>query len=169
MLKILNNLRNVARPLITQSRNYPGMKHELYDHIQWVRPAKIASTEPVKSGDLAPLRFPDKNDLIIASRERQAEILKEINELTKKVLSVEMNPRHQSVNLAVEEMVRKVQRHDLDWGSMEAKCKFYWIINSLNLIVHFSGKNDGRNSRRSRCSRKDQKKFKDETKAQGVD
>lgn len=109
--------------MLTQTRNYPGMKHELYDHIQWVRPAKIPSTEPVKSGDLVPIKTPSKDELIIPLRRRPSELLENINELTKKVLSVEMNPRKKLVGLVVEEMIDRVKRHDTDWGSMESKCK----------------------------------------------
>lgn len=123
MLKILNNLKNVARPLTIQTRNYPGMKHELYDHIQWVRPAKIPSTEPIKSGDLAPIKLPEKDELIFKFEGKQSELLKDMNELTKRVLSIEMNPRKVGVQLAVKDMVDKVKRHDLDWGSLESKCE----------------------------------------------
>lgn len=117
------------------------MKHELYDHITWVRPAKIPSTEPVKSGDLAPLEFPDKEEFIFAKYKLdKEEMLKNVSELAKKVMSMEMNPRKVAVNLAVKNLIDRVKRHDGDYGSMEAKCRFLSSlkINVLETMTFFS-------------------------------
>lgn len=166
MLKILNNLRNVARPLLIQTRAYPGMKHDLYDHIDWKRPPKIPHTEPVKSGDLAPLQFPEKDELILEFKADNAQLLNSISDLTKRVLSVEMNPRKYAVQMAVDDMVDKVKRHEGDWGSMESTCKELSLIKLIQLIKSlFSGKDDCKNSCWTGCSRARSQEQKDEAKA----
>ena len=116
-----NLLRNVSRPMLTQARNYPGMKHELYDYIKWVRPAKIGATHPSKSGDLRPLDFPDKDELLLNHNESDA--LKNANELTKRIFSLDLNPRKLAIYKAEQALVARVMRHPLDYGSFESKCK----------------------------------------------
>lgn len=120
MLKILNNLKIAARPLLISQTRCMAVKHELYDHIQWKHPGTIPCTEPIKSGDLAPLKLPKGEDLIYNIPEEQ---LNNLSELAKKALSMDMNPRKIAVRQAVAEIVERVKRHDLDYGSMEAKCK----------------------------------------------
>lgn len=117
----LNLLKNASRPMLSQARSYPGMKHELYDYIKWVRPAKIGATHPSKSGDLRPLDVPKKDEYILNHGESEA--LKNANELTKRIFSLDLNPRKFAMEKAEQELIAKVQRHPLDYGSMEAKCK----------------------------------------------
>lgn len=99
------------------------MKHELYDYIKWVRPAKVCSTHPSKSGDLRPLDLPQKDEYI--PNYDMSEALKNANELTKRVFSLNLNRRKLTVNKAMFDLVSKVKRHPLDWGSMECKRKLY--------------------------------------------
>ena len=117
----LNLLKNVAKPLLISSRNYPGMKHEVYDYITWVRPPKVPSTDPSKSGDLEPMRKIDGKQLLLNFE--KSKLLENANNLLRSTFSVELNPRKEAISLYIDEMIKKVQRHDLDYGSMEAKCK----------------------------------------------
>lgn len=120
-----NLIRNVSRPMLTQVRCYPGripaMKHELYDYIQWVRPAKLPSTDPKNSGDLRPLDLPEKEDLIPSME--ISDKIKDASDDVKKLFSIQMNRRKMAILKAEMELVQKVQRHKLDFTSIEVKCE----------------------------------------------
>ena len=160
--KVINLIcvKNVARPLLISTRNYPGMKHEVYDYIQWVRPAKIPATDPLKSGDLDKMKKIDGKELLLNFE--KSKLLESANELVRSKFSVELNPRKEAVRLYVDEMIKKVQRHDSDYGSMEAKCKLHNFFNNkhpvmLN-VLFLSGKNDSSYQSRSSSFRRESKK-----------
>lgn len=123
--KNINLFKNVARQSMITTRSYPGlkpgMKHDVYDYIKWVRPEKIPNSNPKRSGDLAPMKKYDDNQLLLNFD--KSKIMENANEMVKSKFSLEMNPRNKKTEVYIEEMIKKVQRHDLDYGSMEAKRK----------------------------------------------
>jgi small subunit ribosomal protein S15 len=138
--KIINliSVKNIAGPLLISTRNYPGMKHEVYDYINWVRPAKIPATDPLKSGDLQGMKKIDGKELLLNFE--KSKLLETANELVRSKFSVELNPRKESVRLYVDEMIKKVQRHDSDYGSMESKRKLHNFFNNkhpVNILIMF--------------------------------
>ncbi|XP_070501157.1 small ribosomal subunit protein uS15m [Chironomus tepperi] len=140
--KVINLIcvKNVARPLLISTRNYPGMKHEVYDYIQWVRPAKIPATDPLKSGDLEKMKKIDEKELLLNFE--KSKLLETANELVRSKFSVELNPRKEAVKLYVDEMIKKVQRHDSDYGSMEAKlAKMTAVIRAGQVALEENPKN----------------------------
>lgn len=160
--KVLNliSLKNVARPLLISTRNYPGMKHEVYDYIQWVRPPKVAATDPSKSGDLSPMAKIDGKQFLLNFE--KSKLLENANELVKSKFSVELNPRKEAVRIYVDEMIKNVQRHESDYGSMEAKCELHnyskcTVFNNVS-NGYFSGIHDCKNqSWTNRFRRKSEK------------
>lgn len=131
--KITNfNYFNIARTVLIPTRNYPGMKHELYDYIQWVRPAKIPATDPSKSGDLSPMKKIDPKQLLLNFE--KSKLLENASDMLKSRFSVELNPRKEAIRIYVDDMIKKVQRHDTDYGSMEAKRELHnaRIKNNIN-------------------------------------
>ncbi|CAG2057609.1 unnamed protein product [Timema podura] len=87
--------------------------------IKWIRPEKIPCQKPEKSGDLQkigdvdskgfPLQFSDSQELLDA------------DEMVKKMFSLGFLPRKYSTQVLRHEMVCTVQRHHLDFGSMESR------------------------------------------------
>ncbi|KAG5678703.1 hypothetical protein PVAND_008351 [Polypedilum vanderplanki] len=129
MLKKFSKLlffKNQLTPLLITVRNYPkfkggkpAMKHEVFDYIKWVRPQKIPTIDPEKSGDLASMpKYDLKQSLLYFDN---SSLLENANELVKSKFTLELNPGKEEKALYKEELVKKVQRHDQDYGSMEAK------------------------------------------------
>jgi hypothetical protein len=131
----LLSLKNVGSPLLISVRNYPkfkggppAMKHDVYEYIKWVRPEKIPSIDPRKSGDLAAMpRYDDKRPLL----HFESPLLSNANEWVKSKFALELNPRSAEKFLYRDELIKKVQRHEQDYGSMEAKC---WSQNTITAI-----------------------------------
>ncbi|XP_055586942.1 28S ribosomal protein S15, mitochondrial [Uranotaenia lowii] len=109
----LNSLTSSAAMI---SRNY-AFKSDL--KIKWVRPEKIPCYKPAKSGDLQAMRPMAGTELL--KDYRQSKELQSADETVKNMFSLEHNRRREMLENFREEMVKRVQRHDLDYGSMEAK------------------------------------------------
>lgn len=98
------------------SRHY-AFKSDL--KIKWVRPEKIPCFKPEKSGDMQPMRAFAGNEILkdyCNSKE-----LETADETVRNHFTIEHNRRREMLENFKEEMVRRVQRHDLDYGSIEAK------------------------------------------------
>lgn len=54
--------------------------------------------------------------------------LEEADESVKNVFRIENNPRRERIKIYVQETVGNVQRHELDYGSIESKSES-WIVN----------------------------------------
>lgn len=87
--------------------------------IKWVRPEKIPSTKPQKSGDLE-LMNKDANNQYRCDFKSSKE-LETANDVVKKLFTIEFAPRSELVRAYREEMVNRVRRHPLDNDSIEVK------------------------------------------------
>ncbi|XP_053684598.1 28S ribosomal protein S15, mitochondrial [Sabethes cyaneus] len=115
-MNTLNFLKASLTSVSTISRHY-AFKSDL--KIKWVRPEKIPCFKPQKSGDMQPLRPFAGSELLkdyTASKE-----LENADETVKNLFTIEHNRRREMLENFKVEMVKRVQRHDLDYGSMEAK------------------------------------------------
>uniref|UniRef100_A0A8D8NMC3 Small ribosomal subunit protein uS15m n=1 Tax=Culex pipiens TaxID=7175 RepID=A0A8D8NMC3_CULPI len=115
------NSLNRLRPLVNGgtgliSRNY-AFKSDL--KIKWVRPEKIPCYKPAKSGDLVPLPALKGGELM--KDFRQSNELDSADDSVKNLFTLEHNRRREMLEVFKDEMVKRVQRHELDYGSIEAK------------------------------------------------
>uniref|UniRef100_A0A1Q3FEW1 Small ribosomal subunit protein uS15m n=1 Tax=Culex tarsalis TaxID=7177 RepID=A0A1Q3FEW1_CULTA len=115
------NSLNRLRPLVNGgagliSRNY-AFKSDL--KIKWVRPEKIPCYKPAKSGDLQPLPAFKGTELL--KDFQQSSELDSADDSVKNLFTLEHNRRREMLEVFKDEMVKRVQRHELDYGSIEAK------------------------------------------------
>lgn len=115
-MNTLNKLKPLASNVSLLSRNY-AFKSDL--KIKWVRPEKIPCYKPQKSGDLHPIRPMGGTELL--KDYQNSKELESADDTVKAMFSLENNRRREMLENFKEEMVKRVQRHDLDYGSMEAK------------------------------------------------
>lgn len=102
-------------------------------HIKWVRPEKIHSTRPEKSGDLEPIAKIAPDSLRVDFRD--SEELKTADEVVKKLFTLEFAPRNETIKAYKEDMLGRVKRHPLDSESIEAKIALWTgTIRSLQVI-----------------------------------
>lgn len=52
--------------------------------------------------------------------------LEKADESVKDLFRIENNPRREMIKIYVQETVGNVQRHELDYGSVESKSKFFF-------------------------------------------
>lgn len=128
----LFNLKNATSSSLILSRSYV-FPSDL--KIKWVRPEWIPCYKPVKTGDLEGFKKPDQNRHML--NYEKSEELKNADEIVKNLFKLGLNRRGASIVLAKKEMIKKVQRHDLDLGSVESKSKFDVITIFPNLIFNF--------------------------------
>lgn len=98
------------------TRNY-AFKSDL--KIKWVRPEKIPSTKPEKSGDLEQIKIIPNKEYVYDFKNSKE--LENANDVVKKLFTLEFAPRTEVVRSYKEEMVNKVKRHPLDKDSIEVK------------------------------------------------
>lgn len=115
----LNYLRSAVGQSIFLSRNY-AFKTDL--KVKWIRPEKIPSTKPEKSGDLSSFAAPDSKRLLPLFD--RSEELKDADEIIVKMFTLEQNRKFNAVETARREAIDLVKRHQLDGGSIESKSKF---------------------------------------------
>jgi len=87
--------------------------------IKWVRPTKIPCIQPEKSGDCSPLPEYDSKRLLF--NYDKCKELTEGSERLKHLFTLESNPRREKIKIFVDEMIKKVQRHEQDYRSAEAR------------------------------------------------
>uniref|UniRef100_A0A182K6J0 Small ribosomal subunit protein uS15m n=1 Tax=Anopheles christyi TaxID=43041 RepID=A0A182K6J0_9DIPT len=104
-------------PTVNQIVRTYALKSDL--KIKWVRPEKIPCYKPEKSGDLQPLPKFAGNELMKDYRDSKE--LETANEHVRNLFTIQHNRRREMVENFKEDMVRKVYRHELDYGSIEAK------------------------------------------------
>lgn len=114
----LFNLKNTTSSPLTLSRSYV-FPSDL--KIKWVRPEWIPCYKPVRTGDLDGFKKPDAARHML--NYEKSEHLKNANELVKNMFKLELNRRGDSIVLAKKDMIKMVQRHELDLGSIESKSK----------------------------------------------
>ncbi|XP_052893999.1 28S ribosomal protein S15, mitochondrial [Anopheles moucheti] len=115
-MNALAKLKSVT-PTVNQIVRTYALKSDL--KIKWVRPEKIPCYKPEKSGDLQSL--PKFAGTELMKDYRESKELESANEHVRNLFTLEHNRRREMVANFKDAMVRKVYRHDLDYGSMEAK------------------------------------------------
>ncbi|EDW60020.1 small ribosomal subunit protein uS15m [Drosophila virilis] len=113
MNKLLNVVHAVPRQFV---RDY-AFKSDL--KIKWVRPEKISCIKPEKSGDLA--KLPPLNPNEILPEYKDSKELANADETVKSMFMLSNNRNHLTTRYYRDQMVKEVQRHEQDYGSMEAK------------------------------------------------
>ncbi|XP_047368924.1 28S ribosomal protein S15, mitochondrial [Vespa velutina] len=88
-------------------------------NINWVRPKKICITKPEKSGDLGIPHDVKPTDLLLGYDKSKE--LQDADEIVKKLVSLEFQPRREIINMRREKILELVKRHKLDRGSTEAR------------------------------------------------
>lgn len=117
-------LRNPTSPSTILTRNY-AFKTDL--KIKWIRPEKISCIKPEKSGDPNPYVAPEPSRYLL--KFDRAQELKDADENVKNFFRLGHNRRNASTEIVKEELIDKVKRHELDYGSVEAKRKYYILHN----------------------------------------
>ncbi|XP_053664204.1 28S ribosomal protein S15, mitochondrial [Anopheles marshallii] len=112
----LAKLKSIT-PTVNQIVRTYALKSDL--KIKWVRPEKIPCYKPEKSGDLQSL--PKFAGTELMKDYRESKELESANEHVRNLFTLDHNRRREMVENFKESMVQKVYRHDLDYGSMEAK------------------------------------------------
>lgn len=115
MLRPIISAANAASNL-SLVRNY-AFKSDL--KIKWVRPEKLPSYNPQKSGDLEPMAQIDKN--LYPPEFQNSKELATANETVKKLFALEFAPRKKSMEVYYENVISKIKRHPLDTNSEEVK------------------------------------------------
>ncbi|XP_040155049.1 28S ribosomal protein S15, mitochondrial [Anopheles arabiensis] len=104
-------------PSINQIVRTYALKSDL--KIKWVRPEKIPCYKPEKSGDLQSL--PTFAGTELMKDYRDSKELESANEHVRNLFTIQHNRRREMVENFKEDMVRRVYRHELDYGSIEAQ------------------------------------------------
>ncbi|EDV36531.1 uncharacterized protein Dana_GF11906 [Drosophila ananassae] len=113
----MNKLLNVAQAVPRQFVREYAFKSDL--KIKWVRPEKIACYKPEKSGDLSKLP-PLKGDELLPEF-RDCKELEKADDTVKSLFLLSNNANYLTTKHYRDEMVKEVQRHAQDYGSIEAK------------------------------------------------
>ncbi|XP_034102809.1 28S ribosomal protein S15, mitochondrial [Drosophila albomicans] len=113
----MNKLLNIAQAVPRQFVRDYAFKSDL--KIKWVRPEKIASIRPEKSGDLG--KLPPLNVNEILPEYKDSKELQNADETVKSLFKLNNNRNHLTTRYYRDQMVREVQRHAQDFGSMEAR------------------------------------------------
>ncbi|XP_043277785.1 28S ribosomal protein S15, mitochondrial [Venturia canescens] len=87
--------------------------------IKWVKPRKIASTMPEKSGDGGLELDVKPQDYV--NRYEQSKELVDASDIVKRMFTLEFMPRRETRNKKRELILAMVQRHRADRGSMESR------------------------------------------------
>ncbi|XP_061395767.1 small ribosomal subunit protein uS15m [Musca vetustissima] len=87
--------------------------------IKWVRPEKIPSIHPEKSGDCAKLPPVNPKELMLGFDKSKE--LETADAAVKSLFELGNNPYFHTAKYCSEQLIKEVQRHPLDYGSMEAK------------------------------------------------
>ncbi|EAA11722.3 AGAP005615-PA [Anopheles gambiae str. PEST] len=104
-------------PSVNQIVRTYALKSDL--KIKWVRPEKIPCYKPEKSGDLQSLPMFAGTELMKDYRDSKE--LETANEHVRNLFTIQHNRRREMVENFKEDMVRRVYRHELDYGSIEAQ------------------------------------------------
>lgn len=87
--------------------------------IKWVRPEKIPCTKPEKSGDLGKLPSINEKELLLGFKNSKE--LQNADPVIQALFQLDNNPLAETSRYLRDQMIKEVQRHPLDYGSMEAK------------------------------------------------
>ncbi|XP_054738978.1 28S ribosomal protein S15, mitochondrial [Anastrepha obliqua] len=87
--------------------------------IKWVRPVKIPSTNPEKSGDLG--KLPPVNEKEFLLEYKNSTELQSADPVVQSLFQLGNNRSADISRYLRDQLIKEVQRHPLDYGSMEAK------------------------------------------------
>ncbi|XP_037814154.1 28S ribosomal protein S15, mitochondrial [Lucilia sericata] len=87
--------------------------------IKWVRPEKIQSIDPAKSGDCS--KLPAVNGQTLMKGFDKSKELETADATVRSLFELGNNPNYLTTDYCREQMIKEVQRHPLDFGSMEAR------------------------------------------------
>lgn len=87
-------------------------------NIEWVPPPKLKCTDPSMTGDRSPLPEVDLSRATLHAA--NVEELKCFSSDVKKLMSLEFAPKSKHTQVIKNDIIRGVQRHALDYSSMEA-------------------------------------------------
>lgn len=87
--------------------------------IKWIRPEKIPCTKPEKSGDIGKLPSTNENELLLNFKNSKE--LQDAGPVVRSLFQLDNNPSVETSRYLRDQMIKEVQRHPLDYGSMEAK------------------------------------------------
>ncbi|XP_011314420.1 28S ribosomal protein S15, mitochondrial [Fopius arisanus] len=120
MNSLLSNVKSASLIVNTFAKNggciTRGLKSNL--KIKWVRPEKIPSTHPSKSGDYLESTVKTSADEV-ACRYNQSQELKDAPEIVKKLFTLEYMSNQETKKMNHEKLRNLVKRHDMDYRSME--------------------------------------------------
>lgn len=136
-MSFLNSLKKTTNFNLQLVRNY-AFKSDL--KIKWNRPEKLPCFHPEKSGDLAKLTKIPGSEVALDFKDSRE--LPTADEAVKTLFTLDYQPRFKTSDSHRDQMVRKVQRHEQDFGSIEAKCKVFQILFQLILIFPSSSGQD---------------------------
>lgn len=119
-MNIVKGLTTIVPVMRTSATRGYAMRSDL--KIKWKRPEKISCIKPEKSGDCSPLPMIDPKQFMLEFQKSQE--LQKADEKVQNLFRIENNPRRERIKIYVEETIGNVQRHDLDYGSIEAKSEF---------------------------------------------
>uniref|UniRef100_A0A1I8PAX0 Small ribosomal subunit protein uS15m n=1 Tax=Stomoxys calcitrans TaxID=35570 RepID=A0A1I8PAX0_STOCA len=87
--------------------------------IKWVRPEKISCIRPEKSGDCSKLPAVNSKELMLGFNKSKE--LETADDTVKSLFELGNNPNFHTSRYYSDQLIKEVQRHQLDYGSMEAK------------------------------------------------
>jgi len=112
---------NQENPVTFVQRRHMAMRLELTENgIVWRRPTYVPSWKPEKSGDLETNKEVDKSRPIRSIMCAQ-EALESVDEDTRRLLSLEFHSQREGNKVILDDVLKKIQRHQYDDGSMEAQ------------------------------------------------
>lgn len=112
----------------------------------WNKPAKVSCILPERSGDQKKYQPQPKTSFVNEFAEKSEE-LKTADDIVREMFTFEYQPKILEARRSRSLEVKKVQRHDLDFGSMEAKSELNAELNLLSSSIlilqsHFSRQDD---------------------------
>ncbi|XP_075165942.1 28S ribosomal protein S15, mitochondrial [Haematobia irritans] len=110
-------LRTSAILINRQATRQYAFKSDL--KIKWVRPEKISCIHPEKSGDCSKLPTVNPKELMLGFEKSKE--LETADATVKSLFELGNNPAYNTHKYFSDKLVKEVQRHSLDYGSMEAK------------------------------------------------
>ncbi|EDW32364.1 GL11592 [Drosophila persimilis] len=113
----MNKLLNIAQAVPRQFIREYAFKSDL--KIKWVRPEKISCIKPEKSGDLSKLPPLNADEVILDYRDCKE--LENADDTVKSLFKLCNSANHLTTRYYRDQMVKEVQRHAQDYGSMESK------------------------------------------------
>uniref|UniRef100_A0A0N7ZBH1 Small ribosomal subunit protein uS15m n=1 Tax=Scylla olivacea TaxID=85551 RepID=A0A0N7ZBH1_SCYOL len=102
-----------------QPQRHYAMRQELTEHgIVWRRPQRIESWKPAKSGDLSAYVEP-QDERVKAKFLSVKEALDGVDDVTRQLLTLQFGSRAEKVRVTRYNVMRDIQRHQYDTGSLE--------------------------------------------------